>query len=1162
MVGLDLWFGQPRQLVLLHLLHLQLDLFTQTSNIKQHEGIFVFPNEVSALETDLLTYLNLLFQPSTFEESLVLRGIYLTGDNGFGLNDSLYASDIDEVEIKQKEGIQKLNPTGALDPLNQICFVNDLLVDKIFKETGLAQPIAKRLYSANKSLQMAKLGTASFAVIATTGMMHAYDKFSSNKDLLLPILGQMNTVLKEISSFETQQTTASRDTFNEYSKQLIQMMDEIEGASFRSIFLPASWFSSFQKNLHHSVKISYDRIILKTIYVDLILKSKELLNLRPSSQTRSNSLAQLLNPTTSTEYKFFETYVTELSNLLKHIKKFNELKESTTADDLADLVRYSLGGELPKEFYKHYRRFRGYLVDIVYDPITLENHEQKAKETAHILYTNFLYSVFASQDVFSILGRLNFIVEKYSKQNNDEAHDIAPLAQFANELSIGLQTLPDVGQTWLDSSYFDPGANTNPAIPSAFMELITKVQDNPLLGASVVEDMAQESAEAFSSFQQGLYAFNASLGTNMDLEASLNLKPGSNPPSKGLFQLNVVLSKLFSQSFMQPVTLQPFITQIPESKVFFWDTKLIQKASDMARQEDDFMKKNISSFPTLLQASLKDIILKNSQDHIITLIARAQHLSDVDDHSQNQASEEVVRAKLLGYKDVSDDFIHLLEVLNKGNIANTYLELRSMLGMLASNLLSRVESVFKTYETYGFKDNTFDWWDGDKESSFEAFSVKDKEDLKKYLDHQREVVTLWASEYAKPVLGFLTSAAMKDEKTVNQKIVNKWSRLLTQLEAYQKAKPNNSLFQLEDFILNKLTTITLKDVFDRVPLSEVQEKSGDYFLETMLRLKRALLSKAEVLKRESSIKNYVQLVELFNQSLKNKFPFVATNLSRNQGEAEPEDIKEFFLKYKEFGNSPQAILDQLHQVSGLVDEPMQFLKAMEKVKLFFDSYLTTSGQDDGPSFDFSIDFRINKARERGANHVVDWTFNLNDALTITNHDKLKNGRWTFGDPIAFTFRWAGSSDLTPTKDRGQPFMGVDDKTALFKYPGRWALLWLVRVQSAVSGDFNSMNDPTPYTLKFSVPLGAHQKAILFNRVTIMAPAKGKAPGKVLEIPAFPIRAPNLPDKVEELKEKPVLALGLMEKSEETEDEVALDTSATPDEEGDEQEEEAPKKGPE
>jgi type VI secretion system protein ImpL len=330
-----------------------------------------------------------------------------------------------------------------------------------------------------------------------------------------------------------------------------------------------------------------------------------------------------------------------------------------------------------------------------------------------------------------------------------------------------------------------------------------------------------------------------------------------------------------------------------------------------------------------------------------------------------------------------------------------------------------------------------------------------------------------------------------------------------------------------------LNAYTLKTVFDAVPLKDIHQTSGDYFLELIIQLKKAALSRAEVLCRQQSIKHYQELVGLFNKNLKGKFPFVGQDLRLTNAEVDPEDIREFFKKYDEFGGSPKEIINQVYQLGFDAAPALGFLQQLQDVKEFLRGFLQDSGADSVPSFDFSVDFRVNRQKETGGDMIVDWTLKPDEDNVINKNDKSRTGHWIYGNPVQISFRWPQSDSIPtrPVRDLSQPLLSVDEKTATFTFSAKWSLLWMLRLHMANKNEYTPLQDPNPHVLKFTIPLSGDEKAVVYDLLTLtLPPDNPKKSGKTVRMPDFPFNAPDLPETVLQYADQPVLAEGEIDDS--------------------------------
>ncbi len=1159
------WVDEAFHTIAEDLSNVQLEMYAHGVSEENQDGIFVLPDEFFSMKNNLKLYLDHIFKSSAYEESLMLRGIYFCGDSGqvpAGISmtedladentdntlkadltlstqtrpidsDSLRLWDetFDEpMDRKTQARLSSPESSQYLDAIGpHICFAKDIFEDKIFFESGLAYPIYSRLVSANRNINLAKAGMVAFVGIGTFGMFNAYDNFTRNRDFLMPVLGKVSSVLTQLPPPHSGEMISTEAQFEHYAKSLLEMMHHVHRTSFFSFFIPSSWFSPLQDHLNNSLKISYEQIILRTIYMDLLLKTRDLLNTRPGNsalgpQQKTTAISALLMPIVTTEFHQIKAYVEQMDKLIHNINKYNELRESPSATLLAELVEYTFDMQLPPEFSDSYQRIIKILQEAPYPPIDIKAYYGIAQSTLNGLYTNFLNLLFSPVDPMSLIGQLRYLTKSMEKDQFNQPINLEHLRDFVNGLAQSLPSLGASGHNWIDGNYFDPGPE--------FSTLMAKIDELPAFGPAFVDQLAKQTSIVYTAFHKELLQMNRSFSNPT---SATTHKPTL--PSEGIFNLEKVLNKLFNEPFMAKTNGETIVTQIPENKVVSFDQKFIADAISLIQRYETFVEKDLDSFPLQLKETFKKIAFQNLQLNVISDIAKAQSFSELPKALQlGDANEELLRSQVGDIKVTVPQFLKLLETLNNVHSGTVFVELQNILGIMSSRLLEKVDALLVSYHPYSVRENSFDWWDGKKPVFLEGFNVKDSDELRSYLAQQRQLISHLAIDYAQPLITLLTSDIMK--AFVSRKaLINRWRRIVEQLSLYDKRLPDNTVTALETFIENDAAGITMNNCFEKLSLKQVRNNSGDFFLDRHIQLQRALMSRCEVGKRKDAIKNYEQLVSQFNESFKDKFPFVGENASQSQGEVDPADIKSFFSLYHDFGDSPKNILDQVYQLGDPAKEAYQFLKDMEALKEFFHTFLTSKLPGDVPTFDFEIDFRVNKDHETGGNMIIDWSLSPSENVTISNTSKSKNGRWSYGNPVVAVFRWPDSAETSPFADKAQPFMEVDEQTVTYTYPGQWSIFWMLRSQQATSDDFDNMKDTKPYTLRYEIPNGAEEKTIVYNRITFHKPAKGKKPGAILKVPSFPTDAPGLDQKILDMADKPVIVQGLVEIAPEIKDDI-------------------------
>ncbi len=1080
---------------------LRTELLSLSVDSSNTDSLYVFSKEILTIQERLASYVNRIFHSSVTHEAPHLRGVYFTGNSGIDLNDL--------------EPAPGLSLQANTNPAPSLVFLRDLFQYKVFSEIGIARPLTGKIATLNRGVSIIRNTTICFTLIGTYGLFNAYDTFQEKKERILPVLSKMSSLMRSMQNLRIDEPGHTASLFDTYARQLMEMMQELQRTEFFSVMVPASWFSPLHKDLHAGLQVAYQEIVIRTIYVDLLLKARELLQLRPTMADRSTSLAALLNPLNSSEYILLKKYVDGLYELNDMLFKFNNLKSAPDARDLDSLVMYTFNSHLPESFMGSYGDFRKLLNESSYPLIDLKPYMQMARQTLSIIYEHFLNALFSKNDSMTLISRIQVLVDQLQSQGHKQAIDLTALRDAVGDLSTTAPSLGELGATWMDGKILNLGKE--------FDSVLDHIDMSPLFGRDVTQYLVDQTAICFNRFKNFLLGVNESI-------VDKNTKQQSFPPSHGLLTLEKLLSSLFKLSLMVAPSGPTFSTSIPAGKLVYWDTSLAQQALNIMKDFDGFISKDLLSYPLSIQENLKIASRINLQEVLIGTLGKAQTFIDTPKNIHpGSTAERMLRAQINDFKAVADTLGRLLEILKQDDVSKAYLDLRELLCFQSQWLLEQIDTYIKQHKIYKMKQEDFGWWDGKSGAAIAAFAVRDSNDLKHYTTVQRDFLTATVNDFAKPIIQLLKTPAFDGEDSRDETLINRWIRITDQVEAYNKKQPDNSLAQLENFILKDLNSWDYKDVIKNIKAKDLQHDSGDYLLVILKDIKIKILSRAEVLQRQQAIANYENIASFFNKNLKGKFPFVGAKLEKNQGEANPEDIREFFGYFKEYGDSTKAVLDQLYQIGSPMKDVVAFLISMENVRKFLQSYLKDPSIDK-PTFNIKVDFRAATDKESGGQLIVDWYVKTDEITKIDKYDKKTDGSWTYGNPITIGFKWPdGESTPKPTSDSGQSALKVEGSTAEFVYDSQWALLWMLRDCMAPQGSYSKIATPNPYVLKFSLPLTDQTYTTVFNAISLCEPSsKPKGPGKIITVPIFPTTAPDLPEKIKEIKDKPVLTEGVIE----------------------------------
>lgn len=1101
-------------------------ILTNGSYRNSCDGVFVFPEEMRRLQDRLSFYLNDIFKPDGIHSPLVLRGFYFTGDSGMQVAtivDDIHSDNTLLLSTNEPVITTLKPPSAALiealpdEPVfsrkPELFFAGDMLGEKIAPEYGLAMPLQQRMVTLHRGLNVAKGCTAAFIVVGAYGLFQTYDTLTRSRDQIVPMLSKIDIIIRDLAQNKLYNTDQTSAIFDAHAHNLMQMMQILHETRFASLFVPPSWMSSLPSQMNETLKVAYQHIVVRTLYIDLLLKAREIFHRRPTEKDASTSLGPLLTPMSSPEFLCVQNYVNDLNNLMQRVEQFNGLKTAADPKDLDDLVFYTFKTRLPAFFLENYGHFRSFLKDSRFPPIDLKPYTFIARETLNVLFQNFLNALGTVTYPKSIPGRIQGFLTQLSEKDKSSL-DLDQLRQFSLDLTGAVQSWPEAGKTWLDAEYFNPSKDLD--------ALYDKIDVSVFFGKEVSQYLVDQTAISFQNLKRQLTVINQVLSDYpADPKRALKDARGKDIPlSNGIIHLEKSLTGLFGEPYMAVPLETTFNKSIPAGKMIYWDSKMISLAHDMAQKFEDFAIKKSTGLPPILHENLMLLARHSLQLNIISLVGRAQNFVDYRiDPNDPLAAEEILRTKINEMKDSIPHFLKLLQILSQGAVGHAFIELRTLLINSHMWLMQQVDRLMSMQSFYGMRDPSLVAWNGKSGLAFLVYTAKDTEDLRQYLSLQRQKLTTLALEFGRPLVMFL-GTPLVETAIPDPALVNKWRRIVEQMEAYQHKQPNNSVAKLEDFIALTMAQCDVNSCLKDIKLTDIQKESGDYFLETLRQLRKNILKRSEILKRQENILKYEDLANTYNTTLKGTFPFLGKLANETTPEAEPTVIREFFEKFMELGGSAEAILDQIYQLGIECEEAFHFLQRLSQVRYFFQSFASAAAPCDVPTFDVEVDFRVNRSQSVGDDLIVDWTFKPNDLDTITRYHTVKRGTWTFGQSVELGFRWPNGDSIPVylSESNDMPELHVNDRTATFRYTGQWSLLWLLMKQG--------MRHKQGYIVGFKIPTGQGQAAKVYNEIRLLAPSSNpKKPGKPLPFPEFPQFAPDLPQKVRDVLNKSPLADG-------------------------------------
>lgn len=1123
------WIDEAFEDIENELNEIRMEIFSEGSISTTRDGIFVFPSELLTIKENLAVYTDSIFRAGSVEEKFYLRGIYFTGDskmipllpfNG-EKTDEMAIMGTPDADINEAGSLTASFRNEAFVP-KKIFFFEDLILKKVFLEDGIASPMRSKMYQSNKSIFIAKISTAAFVMIGSYGLFNARDQLARSKDYLCPSLFKISSIIKNAGSLTIKNIENNgNEILSECTTQLLSMMQQLGNARFSSLFVPASWFSSINNELTETLRISYQRVVVRTIYMNLILKSRQLLTLRPGNDDISQSIGEVLNPYKSREYALLKSYVSGLIELDKNIKKFDSLRTSGDPRDLEDLADYTFKGDLPKEFLNNYDQFRKILMNTPFPPIDLSPYKKTAYETLLNLFQNYINTIFSDGKEGNIISFLNAFIDNINKQNIGKIPDCKFIHRFSEDLTAVCRELGEEGSTWLDNEDFKSDEE--------YDALLDNVET--LFGKDVAQQLLDTTAVNFGRLKAGLEKFNNLLQNDASY-ASLRSAEEKQPSSHGIFMMEKSLAALCKEPYMQLPGQYKLVTDVPADKMIYWDDELIQYAYNIGKSFEQFFATSVKDFPRVMQEGIALLARANLCAVIASTVAKAQSFVDAPNALTDElTSEEILQKQVAELKGVAPKFVSLMKIMRNDFVSFVFSDLRTLLNRIGFSLLSHIDKLLENQQPYMPKNLSFSYWHGEAGTANTAYSASDNEEMATYLLLQRKNIGRLAISFAEPIVQLLNTDVIFDQNFGNHGQLTKWTRIVNSFKGLQDRDPTNSVSAVEKFILRTLNTYTLDNITDEVDPKDLNGESGDYFLNVIKQIKKGIMERAEVLIRQRNIKRYNTLREFYNKHLLNKYPFSNYDKSRRVAvDAELEAVKQFFLMYDDFGGTPEKILDQIYQLGESSKEQYEFLKKIHDMRVFFGEFIHT--QYDSPKIRLEIDFNVNKRQETNTKSLMERIFKPNNDANIEFISEDKTAIWCFGDPIQMIFRWPEKEENEqptydeteqPVYDMNDPDLIIEKSRAIIECVGNWAVLRFLQKYRATDGS-NADNLLTNQNLlNFKIPLNTGRVAKIYAAVTAGLPMKpGDASAVTLKVPAVPENMPEMSAKITALSNSPVL----------------------------------------
>jgi len=531
----------------------------------------------------------------------------------------------------------------------------------------------------------------------------------------------------------------------------------------------------------------------------------------------------------------------------------------------------------------------------------------------------------------------------------------------------------------------------------------------------------------------------------------------------------------------------------------------------------DFSFKGIKELERLVNADIKNSL----KSDIYNLLTQSQEFKILTGYNSFSV-ESNLKKEIDSFKNASPYINKILQVLKENGFIDLHEKVLKLMRSEMSLLLAKTDKLVKDAGLFGREDDIFSKWNCTEGVAFDVFKVNGDKELKSFLQLQIDRLRYIVDNFAEPVTINISDDLIALLSSYEMQRVSALRSIVSVLRGYDNKEVDNELRTLENYLRFDINKIKADNYQQKTDVSEQKNGTDSYFGQMHENYNAMIRGQCGELIAGDLISSYSEIEEFFNTWLSGYFPFSSLEQADDSSfdDAEYEDVKHFYRMFhkeiKQIINLDKVFLEFSNN-SGF--PALQFVKKLDEINDVFHFYSEEEQVEKQRNLALNIEvfYRVNREYEIGVNQIIDWDITV-DNSSLKNKNNKHFGVWNYGDDIEIVLRWAKDSNVKPSPAQMQSDAVVDDKNVVYRFPGRWSLIKLLKKHAVLPSDFVSNRDIIkPHTIKFTVDtkrkglstVGENKdlKSIVFLRVNVFASSdKGK---QLIILPEFPIKAPFL-----------------------------------------------------
>ncbi|MEO1018711.1 MAG: type VI secretion system protein, partial [Pseudomonadota bacterium] len=1085
-----------------------------SANSPSTPDAFLFPCSFDQLSDPLKQCLKHLLHVQAAEEVRPFRGLYFCGDpEGPRRNDQGMAAEF------ALEDLDETPEQAPIDVEARPGMVSELLSQKVFRERGLARPLASSLSVRNRQVRLAQAALVVLFIGAGLGLTAATFALRNSVEGLEPSLRDIRATVIALREREARAREAQAEELDDLrffderdTNRLLDAMGRFDTDSFGSVLMPTSLASDVNDQLAAFLSQGFDTVLMRAIYNQLRVRTERALAEAGEGRERQQSETAGDNAYAD-QIMRLHRFVAEMQMIDELSSLYNELAASQNLDHLDLLLTELFDTRMPRQVSEASHLVRTALAKVQFEEFDVEVYRDRATTRARQLTWDVHDALFKAgaleQELISLARRLSAFVttdtgvDTTARQISGLYEDIANLSQL----------LQRPGFAWATTDEFDLG--------ETYRTSIETIANTRFFLTELASDMREAGQSDFDRFRARLGAYAAPVFGPLLKQVDGRTQMA---PADQLVGLAELIEELTGQRFMATPSARRLVTSAGTNGWLSWDPSELDRALTLYAGFDRYAAEDLDDFPEAVRPKLYDLSKARLAASISAVLAEAQLIESRSARSWAEPiSGSDLERRVEGFAAAAPRLDRLIRILRQLEIDTTASSLQGIAVDQASSLLFELDTMLEQEPAYEPR-HSLDRWNGATPAVTATYAFTDDLQAQAYLNYQRERLTYLTDTLARPLLDFLDrhDEGLSDTTRVTGE---RWRAIADELRRYDKRQANSAVAQLERFIRFDLGEIDVENCAEVKPTNgPLGPASVNYFADRMRYIKTMAYWRCADIVYADLVESYNAIAQDFDQRLAGRYPFGEGSI---HGEADPGQISQFFDRH---GNALQKLYRDLEAYS---DDPItmkpqfDFINAMSAARRFFepDARAEEAETESTGQYTYFLDARFRTLREREvfANHILDWRLEVGANRVIDAED---DGPliWRVGDPINFKLRWAANAPRhpDPSSQQDREFLSIDGMTVRFSYDGNWALIRLLedqRIEELESGldlpftlGFTIATTPSgtaPQILSDPVP-GPNMLARGFWRLMVSTNKDGLS--HIIQLPRFPAFAPAIASK--------------------------------------------------